>query len=438
MSEKIRKIILSCAWLLCLAPLTAFSQGGEYGSYHPYTVFGVGDVLQPGTAYNRTMGGVGIATRNTHYINPLNPASVTARDSLSFMCDFSVYQDNRIYREGERKSVRNTMNINDLIMSFPIWKSSAMMIGISPFSSTGYSFGYYENDPWVIAEVGNLYYSFLGQGSIYQGFVGAGVTFWDRLSIGAQWIHYFGNVSKTRPVTTVSSAALGFISGTTQEIFADGAKVGIQFEQLIAKKWKLCVGATYRTPSYFSGYVTNYMSSDGSTDGEYIQSATDTLQNLPTKVGIAPELGIGISINYINKFRAEVNYTRSDWRGMNLDKFEGFSCEGFSLGVSQAVRIGLEFIPNRNDVRYYFKRCAYRLGGYWQSDYYDYQGKGIVSRGITFGVTLPVFRWSNGLTLGADIGKHGAMDRSGIDETYFKFSLGLNLFDIWFQKPKYE
>ena len=437
MSGTVKKAILTAAGLLCLAS-AAFAQGGEFGAYHPYSVFGVGDILQPGSAYNRTMGGVGIATRNVRYINQLNPAAVTARDSLSFMCDFSVYLDNRVFHEADRKSARNTMNINDLMMSFPIFKSSAMMMGIAPFSSTGYDFGYYEDDPRVISEVGNLYYSFYGQGSIYQGFIGAGVTFFDRISIGAQWTHYFGNVSKTRPVTAVSASALGFISGTTQEIFADGAKLGIQYEQLVGKKFKVCVGATYRTPAYFSGYVTNYMSSDGSAEGDYIQVQTDTLQNLPVRVGIAPEWGVGISVNYLNKFRAEVNYTRSDWSGMNLDKFEGFSCEGFSLGVSQAFRFGLEYTPNRNDVRYYFKRCAYRLGGYWQTGYYSYQGSRVVSRGITFGVTLPVFRWSNGITLGADIGKNGALDRSGIDETYFKFSLGLNLFDIWFQKPKYE
>ena len=58
--------------------------------------------------------------------------------------------------------------------------------------------------------------------------------------------------------------------------------------------------------------------------------------------------------------------------------------------------------------------------------------------GLTFGVTLPVFRWYNGLTLGFEIGQRGALREQLVRERYFNFSIGVNIFDIWFQKPKYE
>lgn len=78
----------------------SFAQDGTYGAYSPYSIYGVGDISKEGTAYNKSMGGVGIATRNRRFINYLNPAAVTARDSLAFMADFGISEKNTLYRQG--------------------------------------------------------------------------------------------------------------------------------------------------------------------------------------------------------------------------------------------------------------------------------------------------------------------------------------------------
>ena len=78
-----RKIIFGAALVLSCNVVSA--QDGAYSSYSPYSVFGVGDIARQGTAYNKSMGGVGIASRNNRFINYLNPAAVAARDTLSFM-----------------------------------------------------------------------------------------------------------------------------------------------------------------------------------------------------------------------------------------------------------------------------------------------------------------------------------------------------------------
>lgn len=133
---------------------------GAYSGYTPYSRFGVGDLFSGGSAYNMTMGGVGIASRNTRYLNYLNPASVTARDSLSFMSDFSIYQRNTIVKQGSAKSANNLFNINDFAISFPIFNHGAAMLGIRPYSTTGYNFNYYETDPKVLGEVGNVLHKY--------------------------------------------------------------------------------------------------------------------------------------------------------------------------------------------------------------------------------------------------------------------------------------
>ena len=76
----INRVLIAAAALLTAAlPLSA--QNGAYNGFSPYSVYGVGDLHPAGTAYNASMGGVGIATRNKRFVNTMNPASVTARDS---------------------------------------------------------------------------------------------------------------------------------------------------------------------------------------------------------------------------------------------------------------------------------------------------------------------------------------------------------------------
>ena len=133
-----------------LAGVSASAQSGAGNDYSPYSVYGVGNIQHPGSAYNMGMGGVGIATRNKRFVNYLNPASATARDSLSFMADFGLSGRASIYRQENIKSANNLFNINNFVLSYPLWPNTAMMVGIMPYSSTGYSFTYIEQDKDMI------------------------------------------------------------------------------------------------------------------------------------------------------------------------------------------------------------------------------------------------------------------------------------------------
>ena len=143
MSGKNVRILLL---LICLSfGAAAYGQdNGAYGSFSPYSIYGIGNMSKEGTAYNRSMGGVGIANRSKRFINIMNPASLTARDSLSFMADFGLSESNTIYRQNldgaKLRSGNNTFNIHDFVISFPIYRSSAFMVGITPFSDVGYGF----------------------------------------------------------------------------------------------------------------------------------------------------------------------------------------------------------------------------------------------------------------------------------------------------------
>ena len=417
----------------------SYAQDGAYGAYSPYSIYGIGDISKEGTAFNKGMGGTGIATRNKRFINYLNPAAVTARDSLSFMADFGLSQKNTLYRQGDIKSANNTFNIYDFVMSFPIYKSSAFMVGITPFSDVGYEFSSIETDPEIIGNTGNIEYKSYGTGSVYQLFFGAGVTLWKKLSLGAEAIYYFGNIDKITNMNYSNSSYRSINGGNDITVNALTGKFGVQYEQKIADDVTMTLGATYRLGTGMRGYSTEFRYANLSSISDTLRHNTDTLS--VSGLRIADEIGLGISVKGGDKWTAEFNYIRSDWRKSGFDNISGFRVSGeseFSSTVSQSFRAGFEIVPNRNDIRYYFRRCAYRAGVYYDQAYYKLDGNNINSIGITLGLTLPVFRWYNGLTLGVDLGQRSSSRNNMIRERYAMFVVGFNIHDIWFQKPRYN
>lgn len=437
MIRRIEKVIILAVFLVISVCVSA--QEGTYGAYSPYSIFGIGDISKEGTAYNKSMGGTGIATRNNRVINYLNPAAVTARDTLSFMADFGLVQQNTLYRQGDLKSGNNTFNIYDFIMTFPIYRSSAFMVGITPYSDIGYDFSTIETNPDIIGNTGNIEYDSYGTGSVYQAFIGAGVTFWKRLSVGAEAIYYFGNLDKVTNMNYSDDSYRSLNSGSELMIRGVTGKFGLQYEQNLGGNISMVIGATYKLSTGMKGYATNYRYAVQSSVTDSLIHHVDTLAASGLRFG--DELGVGISIRGGTKWNAEFNYLRSDWRKSGMDKAAGFAVNGesvFTTTVSQSFRAGFEYVPNRNDIRYYMKTCSYRLGFYYDRAYYKLDGNNVNSMGVTLGITLPVFKYHNGISLGVDLGQRASTRNDMIRERYATFVIGFNIHDLWFHKIQYH
>ena len=437
MIRKIERIFILSVFLII--SVCAHAQGGTYGAYSPYSIFGIGNISKEGTAFNKSMGGVGIATRNKRFINYMNPAAVTARDSLAFMGDFGLSQSNTAFSQGDLKSAKNTFNIYDFVLSFPIYRSSAFMVGITPYSDVGYDFSSIITDQEIIGQTGNITEDSYGTGSIYQLFAGAGATFWKSFSVGAEVIFMFGNLDKVTNMNFSNSSYRSLNSGNELTIRGITGKFGLQYEQKLGGNISMIAGATYRMGSKVRGYAVDYRYATQSSVTDTLRYNTDTLKNSGLRFG--DEIGVGIAIKGGDRWCAEFNYTRSDWRNTGMDKAAGFSGIGkssFSTTVSNSFRAGFEIVPNRNDIRYYFRRCAYRAGVYYEQSYYKLDGNNVNSLGLTLGITLPVYKWYNGISLGVDLGQRASKKGDMIRERYATFNIGFNIHDIWFQKPRYN
>lgn len=404
------------------------------GTYTPYSIFGVGDVSRPGTAYNKSMGGLGVGVKDARYINYINPASIVERDSMSFMADFGMEQRNTYLSGNGAKSAYNSFNMHYVLITLPIYKRSALILGAAPYSNVGYKFSKRETDPEVINEVGNVEYQKYGTGGITQLFAGASVKLFKRLAVGAEGIYYFGTIDRYSNILFGSSTVYRQINtGYDYVIGAFTGKLGLQYTQKMSQDVSATIGATYTLKAKLTGDMTRYATATtlaGTLDTIVFDKSNNTQMSIPS------EFGVGFSIRKLDKWMFGADYIMQDWTGTEFTATPGVD---FKPGKSSSLKIGAEYTPNLYDVRYYYKRITFRGGLYYDQSYMTVLGNQVNSKGITLGMSLPISRWYNSLGLTLNVGQRGTKSDKLLKENYFMFGINFALHDIsWFRKPKYD
>ena len=438
MVKKIQTLLVATA-LLLLAPVQLLAQDDDplaQSGYSPYSLFGFGDLVRQGTTYNLSMGGIGIADRNVRYINLLNPAAVTAREMKSFMMDFGLENRNTIYRGGDVRSASNTFNMHHIVATLPIATHSAFKLGVMPVSSVAYDFRSLETSDQILSQVGDIQYDRMGNGGINQAFLGAGVTLWRRLSLGADIQYYFGKINRSSIATFKSSSSYrGISSGWDYNVSCFGGKFGLQYTQPLSNALSAVVGVTYDVSTKLRGHEIRYAKGESTSSTDTVVYEKRSLNNYR----IPSELGAGISLRYADQWMVGFDYTRQDWTGIS---FGGYPGVDFTTGVAQNFRAGFEYTPNRYDVRsgfgHFLRRLTYRGGAYREVSYLTLGGSPVASTGVTLGFGIPVFRYYNSINFGVDFGQRGTLVGDQIRERYFLFTISFNLHDIWFIKPLYN
>lgn len=428
----VRKFLIVVALFLAFGFKAVAQDTDALGTYTPYSLFGIGDIQKQGTSFNLGMGGIGTGVRDNRMINYLNPASITERDTLSFMLDFGLVLKNFYNTDDKVESAYNTANMQNIIFTAPIYKKSALIVGVTPYSSIGYKFQSKEQDKELIAKYGDISYEKYGTGSINQFFAGAAMNISKNVAVGAEMIYYFGALNRYSNVSFDSDASVRNINtGWDYDVRALSGRLGVQYFGNIAKNTLLTVGATYRIKSKLDGDYTSYALAVSS-------STIDTVKLVTTpgyKVEIPSEFSLGFSIKKRDKWMVGFDYTRQNWEDSFFGETPGVD---FQPSAASSFRVGFEYIPNMYDIRYYLKRATYRFGAYYDKSYINIGGNQVNAAGITFGMSMPIFRWYNAFTWSVDMGQRGSLDNGMVRERYIQFNLNFNLHDMWFIKKRYQ
>ena len=134
------RVFVSALFAVGVITSAAQSTGSSPSINSPYTRYGLGDLIDVVFANNAAMGGIGYAFRSSEHINPMNPASYTSVDSLSFMFDVGMSLKSSNFEEGGIKSNAKNSTFDYIMAQFRLHPRLAFALGYIPYSTVGYNF----------------------------------------------------------------------------------------------------------------------------------------------------------------------------------------------------------------------------------------------------------------------------------------------------------
>ncbi|WP_329905050.1 hypothetical protein [Porphyromonas pogonae] len=398
----------------------------------PYTRFGYGRLGDRAVNAARGMGGIGIGVRDGMVTNPMNPASYSAVDSLTFIFDVAASFGFGWYSEGGKDTNRKLGNFEYATMLFPVSKHVGISAGIMPFSYAGYQFGSLEKLPGGEKESYTRLYS--GNGNINDLYLGVGASLFKGFSLGVNASFLFGNISHDRKVLYSTPAPLNPIFNDELRIKGFKMDVGAQYSMVMGEKEdrKLTIGATY-SPSFNLNSrlvnITTFVNSS-STGGRITVVENDTIKS-SNMYNLPHSFGLGASYSIENKLLlgADVQYSR--WKEV---KFAPGKQNVFQDRLK--VAMGAEIIPDHND-RSLFKQTRYRFGVNAENSYLkvpvgnDFKGYYKVGASVGLGIPIVDRRSMLNLTVSYD---RLIPPKNAIVERCLMFTLGLTFNESWFRK----
>lgn len=412
-----------CALIIALMAGNALAQSdGESGSSpntnSPYTRYGFGLLSDQSFGNSKAMGGIAYGLRNGTQINPSNPASYTAIDSLTFLLDGGLTFQNTNFSDGKVKQNAKNTSFDYIAMQFRLHKRLAMTVGFLPFSSVGYSISTESKVTNTPNTNLTAYHTYEGSGGLNQLFVGAGFKILDELSIGVNASYLFGNITHISQVSFSDNTVTS--SQKVNKIKVKDYKLdfGLQYTQNIGKKQSLTLGAVYS--------LKHALNNESYTARQGIINDSEYDFDFPHC------FGAGITYSYGNRLTVGFDYTLQKWSDVK------YFSENDKLNDRSKYAIGAEYVPSLVK-RNYFSRIRYRVGAYYSDPYVKVkEGKSADEFGVSAGFGLPIFQNKSLLNISAQYIKVKPQTKGLLEENYIKFSIGLTFNERWFAKWKVQ
>lgn len=413
MRKRINLLIVSGLLFSLTVSLTAQNKTNS-----PYTRYGYGDLSNRSFGAGRSMGGVGIGLRTPNQINPMNPASYTSMDSMTFLFDFGASMQFSWYDDGTNKQNNTNGNVEYMAMQFPLHKQVAMSIGLMPYSHVGYKYGATKT-----AEGGQIYYdTYEGTGGLNQLYAGLSMDIWKkRLSIGANINYMFGSVTHSAMTSYASDNSTSVAKGGEFKINDVTFDLGVQYTHPVTKTERLVAGLTYTPKKRLNNKSYEVVSN--------MESVVDTITGLTYDV----PTGLGIGFSYVKDYKCilAADFTYQHWGNAS------FADRKNEFQNRWKVSTGFEYTPNLFSGTY-LKFIRYRAGLSYANSYIQVDGNDYKEFSATLGLGFPISDHRSFVNVSFEYVNINAQHKSMIDENYLRLTLSYTFNEHWFFKRKVD
>jgi len=388
----------------------------------PYSRYGYGKIVDAGFGQNTSMGGISYGLRANKFINPGNPASFTAIDTLTFRFEAGASLNFSSFEDATGKQSKMNGNLEYLALQFPIKNWLGFSAGLHPYSTVGYNFSSKEVKPSSITS-GTLEtkYMYQGIGGITRLYLGTAIIPLENLSLGATLDINFGTINHFSSVSFNDKAYVPTTQSKKISVSNLTTLLGAQYTLLLQKEQKITLGAVFQPKIAFGG------------DAEQTVITTDTIKITDNNYFDSPlAIGVGAVYSLSDKFLAGFDYKYQAWSDVRYFGDKPFNDRN-------KFSIGMEYQPNNNS-KNYLKRVYYRIGANYSNSYPKVNGHELNEYGVSAGFGLPLKRGLNPTVVNTvfeycDI---GTKSNGLIKEQYFKFTLNMTINERWFMTRKFE
>jgi len=388
----------------------------------PYTRFGYGEISDANSGDQKAMGGTALGARLKNGINPVNPASYSVVDSMTFMFDFGLGGLISKFSDTNGRKTSFNSNLEYITMLFPLAKNIGFSAGLLPYSFSGYNF--YNTDTLSLdnfqgkADTVTYKRSFYGSGGISQIYAGLSLNLFNHISVGANAYYMFGSLSNYRSLTfNQSSDYYSTQQRNSIDINNFRFRYGLQLYNTFASKHEINLGFIYENKALVNGKFSQ------------ITSGVLTDSVLPINDFEMPTVyGGGLRYTYDKKLTLAADYVMHKWgEARYFGKTD-------SLVNRAKYYFGAQYVPDYRG-RNYFDRVQFRAGFNISNPYYKI-GNGMppLNFGITFGMGFPLKNSNTIVNTSFEYGKIGATGL--LREDYLKFTLNATFNENWFFKRK--
>ncbi|MBO7724174.1 MAG: hypothetical protein J6S20_01785 [Paludibacteraceae bacterium] len=377
----------------------------------PYTRYGYGRLDQPVFGRAQAMGGLSYAMRSNAQINPANPASYSAVDTMTFMFDIGASASLSNFSMKKDRHVAGTANLDYLAAQFSATKWLGFSFGLIPFSSVGYD---YETKSSVNGDSITSIYK--GTGGITQLYLGVSFLIWKRFALGANAYYSFGEINHSRNLTFGNSSYTPTQYSAAMNVNSFSMRFGFQYTETFLKKHTLTAGFVYDYKANLNGKFENTL----------IDTDTILTSFNDKKMEMPAFYGAGLSYQYDKRLTVGVDYS---FREFAKARYYG---KTDSLKNSHRITLGAEYMNDPFSSKY-IDRICWRAGGYLTNSYI---GQKTLDYGVAIGVGFPLRASRTTLNVTLEYNKIGKNTVASIREDYFKFSFNATINETWFFKSK--
>lgn len=425
MRNKIRSYIFLLVLLISCLYVPAQSDINS-----PYSAFGIGDLYGNRSAYYLSQGGISMGLSNSQYINFTNPASYHGFDSIAFVFEGGLIGDYVSARTAKATAHSQTMQLGYLLMGFPVTKWWNASIGLTPYSSLGYLI----YDEQVLDNIGLVNYVYEGYGGLNQVYFGSSFTFFDKLSLGFNAAYLFGTLNYDKVVDFPDSLHVSsFRLGNNMVVHDFLFTLGLQYSGKLNDDISITIGGIFNNTTDLKA-TTDLLGVSyfvGNDNVDFVKDTVVFIQDETYKVRFPMGYGAGIAIEDTDHWLVGADYQFQRW-----SDFTSFGISD-SLANSMRFSIGGYFKPQGSGIEKYWEKIQYRFGFRYQKTFLTLRNNQINEFGATFGVGLPLRGNKSTFNLAFEAGQGGTTNNGLIKESFFRFTLGIAIYERWFIKRKF-